>query len=169
VAESEAEMSTEVMVDAQLNIRWAIRKDMEAVMQIENDCFPIPWSDADFHRALCRREIIGLVAEIEECVVGFVIYEFRADRLIVLNFAVRPDCQRRGIGTALVNKLKSKLRPERRKRITLHARESNIIAQKFFSSQGFRALGVKRDLYQCTETNEDAYLFQYRLPICSGR
>lgn len=165
-------MESEVMVDAQVHIRWAIRRDMPEIMQIENDCFPIPWSDADFHRALCQREVIGLIAEIEDCIVGFVIYEFRADRLIVLNFAVRPDCQRRGIGTALINKLKSKLRPNRRKRITLHTRETNIVAQRFFSSQGFRALGVKRGLYQCDETNEDAYLFQYRLPVtpdCMGK
>lgn len=161
-------MESEVMVDATVHIRWTIRRDMPEVMRIENECFPqFPWSEEDWHCVLCDRNCIGMVAEVEECVVGVMVYELQPKSLRILNFAVRPDCQRRGIGTVLVNKLKSKLSNERRKRITLHVRESNIVGQKFFGSQGFRALGIVRDLYE--DTAEDAYLFQYRLPVCTGR
>jgi len=158
----------EVMVDAQVHIRWVIRRDMEEVMRIENACFEFPWSEEDYHRVLTDRSSIGLVAEVNECVVASVMYELCPNAIRVLNFAVRPDCQRRGIGTALVNKLKGKLSNDRRRRITLHTRETNIAAQKFFSSQGFRAIGIAKEFY-LDSPEEDAYLFQYRLPVCTGK
>lgn len=156
------------MVDAKVHIRWTIKRDMPEVMRIENECFThCPWSEEDWQRCLCNRSNISMVAEVEECVVGVMVYELQTQSLRVLNFAVRPDCQRLGIGSVMIGKLKSKLSHERRKRITLHVRESNLVAQQFFRSQGFRALGICRDVYE--DTNEDAYLFQYRLPVCEGK
>ena len=67
---------------------------------------------------------------------------------------------RRGIGTALVDKLVSKLSPHRRNRIVLEVRETNLDAQLFFKSLGFRAISVLRDYYD--DTVEDAYLMQFR-------
>lgn len=29
-------------------IRWLIRRDMNEVLEIEKDCFAIPWSEEDF-------------------------------------------------------------------------------------------------------------------------
>ena len=67
---------------------------------------------------------------------------------------------RQGIGTALVDKLVSKLSPHRRNRIVLEVRETNLEAQLFFKSLGFRAISVLRDYYD--DTVEDAYLMQFR-------
>jgi ribosomal-protein-alanine N-acetyltransferase len=39
-------------------------------------------------------------------------------------------------------------------------RETNLSAQLFFRSLGFRAVSVLRDFYE--DTTEDAYLMQYR-------
>lgn len=151
-----------------MNMRWIIRRDMPEVMRIENDCFEFPWSEEDWHKCLIQRNRIGMVAEVAECVVGVMLYELQPKALRILNFAVRPDCQRRGIGTVMVNKLKSKLSYERRKRITLDIRETNSVAHKFFSAQRFRAIKVQRDFYP-QHVSEDAYLFQYRLPVCEGK
>ena len=45
-------------------------------------------------------------------------------------------------------------------RILLEVRETNLPAQVFFRSHGFRAVSVLRDFYE--DTTEDAYLMQYR-------
>ena len=143
-----------------VHIRWMIRRDMPEVLDIENRSFEFPWSEEDFIRCLRQRNCIGMVAEYDERVVGLMIYELHKNRLHILNFAVRPEFRRRGVATAMVNKLIGKLSQQRRNRILLEIRETNLDAQLFFRDSGFRAISVLRDFYD--DTTEDAYLMQYR-------
>ena len=141
------------------HIRWMIRRDMKEVLAIESEVFDYPWCDDDFVRCLRQRNCIGLVAERNQAVVGFVIYELHKTRLHILNLAVDPVYQRQRIGAQLVNKLASKLTPQYRTRIMLEIRETNLAAHLFFRAMGFKAISVLRDHYEDTE--EDAYLFRY--------
>ncbi|MCA9134198.1 MAG: ribosomal protein S18-alanine N-acetyltransferase [Planctomycetales bacterium] len=143
-----------------VHIRWMIRRDMPSVLAIEEASFEFPWSEEEFIRCLRQRNCIGMVAERDEQVVGFMIYELHKNRLHLLNFSVDPACRRDGIGCSMVDKLSSKLSYERRNRITLEVRETNLAAQLFFRQLGFRAVSVLRDFYE--DSTEDAYLMQYR-------
>lgn len=142
-----------------VHVRWMIRRDMPEVLDIERQAFEFPWSDEDFTRCLRQRNCIGMVAEIADSVVAFMIYELHRTRLHVLNFAVARSHRRMGIGTRMMEKLVGKLTPERRSQIRLEVRETNLPAQLFFRSLGFRAVSVLRDFYQ--DSTEDAYLMQY--------
>lgn len=142
------------------HIRWMIRRDMPDVLDIETESFEFPWSDEDFIRCLRQRNCIGMVAEVDDRIVGFMIYELHKSRLHLLNFAVASAWRRRGIGALMVQKLISKLSQQRRTRITLEVRETNLAAQLFFKDFGFRAVSVLRDYYD--DTVEDAYQMQYR-------
>jgi ribosomal-protein-alanine N-acetyltransferase len=153
-------MSSDGKQDVCVHIRWMIRRDMPEVLEIENRSFEFPWSEEDIIRCLRQRNCIGMVAEYEERVVGFMIYELHKNRLHILNFAVRQEYRRRGVGTRMVEKLVGKLSHQRRSRILLEVRETNLDAQLFFRSAGFRAISVLRDFYD--DTTEDAYLMQFR-------
>lgn len=153
-------MTATAKPQAPVHIRWMIRRDMSEVLQIENRSFEFSWSEEDFIRCLRQRNCIGMIAEHNERVVGFMIYELHRNRLHVLNFAVHADFRRRGVGTQMLKKLVSKLSPQRRSRIMLEVRETNLDAQLFFREQGFRAVSVLRDFYE--DTTEDAYLMQFR-------
>jgi ribosomal-protein-alanine N-acetyltransferase len=159
-------MTKDVMMDADTNfemnvhIRWMIRRDMAEVLDIEQASFEFPWSEEDFIRCLRQRNCIGMVAEYDERVVGFMIYELHKDQLHVLNFSVRPDVRRRSVGSQMVGKLVGKLSQQRRNKILLEIRETNLAAQLFFRNLGFRAVSVLRDYYD--DTVEDAYVMQYR-------
>jgi ribosomal-protein-alanine N-acetyltransferase len=61
----------------------------------------------------------------------------------------------------MVNKLLSKLEPNRRNRIMLEITETNLAGQLFFKKAGFRAISVLKDFYENTDL--DAYLMQYRV------
>jgi ribosomal-protein-alanine N-acetyltransferase len=137
-----------------------IRRDMPEVLDIENQNFEFPWLDEDFVRCLRQRNCIGMVAEHEDRVVGFMIYELHKTRIHVLNFAVAPEYQRSGVGSQMVAKLTAKLSTQRRSRIVLEVRETNLAAQLFFRENGFRAVSVLRRFYE--DTPEDAYLMQFR-------
>jgi ribosomal-protein-alanine N-acetyltransferase len=89
------------------------------------------------------------------------IYELHRNRLHILNFAVHPQFRRHGVGEQMVRKLASKLSSQRRSRIMLEVRETNLPAQLFFRQLGFKAISLLREFYE--DTPEDAYLMQFRL------
>jgi ribosomal-protein-alanine N-acetyltransferase len=144
-----------------VHIRWMIRRDMPEVLQTEQASFEFAWTEEDFLRCLRQRNCIGMVAEQGEKVIGFMIYELHKTKLHILNFAVHPGARRIGIGGQMVSKLISKLSSHRRTKITLEVRETNLPAQLFFRSQGFRAVRVLRAYYE--DSGEDAFLMQYQL------
>ena len=153
-------MNPQQRAQLRVHIRWMIRRDMSEVLDIERQGFEFPWSEDDFIRCLRQRNCIGMVAEYDDRVVGFMIYELHRTRLHLLNFAVADELRRKGIGTQMLSKLMAKLSAQRRTRIVLEVRETNLPAQLFFKSQTFRAVSVLRDFYE--DTTEDAYLMQYR-------
>jgi len=152
-------MSSQQQQSVRVHIRWMIRRDMPEVLGIETSSFEFPWSEDEFIRCLRQRNCIGMIAEYDGRVVGFMIYELHKTRLHILNFAVQMDFRRSGIGLQMVNKLVGKLSPQRRTRILLEVRETNLAAQLFFRNAGFRATTVLRDFYD--DTTEDAYLMSY--------
>lgn len=145
----------------QIQIRWLIRRDMTDVLRIERDSFEFSWAEEDFLKCLRQRNCIGMVAEVDSQIVGFMIYELHKSKLSVLNFAVDPEWRRQGIGTEMAQKLVDKLSQQRRNEIILEVRESNLSAQLFFREQGFRAINIIRNHYD--DTTEDAYVLRYRL------
>ena len=153
-------MSTSDRQAIGVHIRWMIRRDMPEVLAIEAENFEFPWSEEDFIRCLRQRNCIGMVAEHHDRVVGFMIYELHKNKLHILNFCVHKDYQRKSVGSQMCRKLIGKLSSQRRNRIMLEVRETNLPAQLFFRELGFKAMTVLRDFYE--DTVEDAYLMQYR-------
>lgn len=154
-----AESSTKQRLDVQ--IRWLIRRDMPEVLQIEQASFSTAWTDEDFLSCLRQRNCIGMVAEHNHQIVGFMIYELHKSKLHILNFAVLQDFRRMGVGRQMILRLIDKLSQQRRNEILLDLRESNLDGQLFFRTQGFRAVRIVRSHYDDTE--EDAYIMQFRL------
>jgi ribosomal-protein-alanine N-acetyltransferase len=153
-------MSLDGKRDLKVHIRWMIRRDMPEILRIEQQSFEFPWSEEDFVRCLRQRNCIGMVAESDERIIGFMIYELHKSRLHILNFAVHPAIRRQGVGRQMASKLVSKLSHQRRTRILLEVRETNLAAQLFFRATGFRAVSVLRDFYE--DTTEDAYLMEHQ-------
>jgi len=129
------------------HIREMLHRDMPEVLGIEDESFEFPWLEEEFVRCLRQRNCVSMVAEHEDRVVGFMIYELYKHRIDVLNFAVAADYCRRGVGSQMVAKLIAKLTPRRRSRIVLKVCETNLPAQQFFSAAGFRATGVVPNFY----------------------
>lgn len=144
-----------------VQIRWMIRRDMPEVLEIERQSFEFSWTEEDFLCCLRQRNCIGMVAERQERIAGFMIYELLKSQLHVLNFAVSPWARRQGVGTQMIEKLVNKLSQQRRQEICLEVRETNLAAQLFFRGQGLQANGVLRGHYE--DTDEDAYVMRYQL------
>lgn len=140
-----------------VSIRCRIKKDMPEVLYIEEKSFDFSWTENDFVHCLRQRNCIGMVAEYQKKVVGFMIYEIYEDKIQILNFAVHPDWRRQSIGTQMIKKLTDKLSAKKRKEIILTVKERNLPMQLFLRECGFKALYVLREYYK-GYTSEDAYV-----------
>lgn len=144
-----------------VQIRWLIRRDMDEVLNIEKEVAEVPWREEEFLASMRQRNCIGMVAEHDQKIVGFMIYELHKSRLRILNFAVSPHQQRKGVGTQMIQRLVDKLSQQRRREIAIELRETNLAAQFFFKDQNFKAVQVARGHF--SDTEEDAYIMRFRL------
>ena len=142
-------------------IRWAIRRDLITIIEIENLSFEYPWSEQQFVNSLRQRNVIAQVAEVDEEVVGYIVYCLHKDRIDIWNLAVHPDYRRQHVGSALVEHLKRKLSFQRRKYLLTEVRERNLEAQQFFASCDLKAVEIMRDYYD--DTDEDCYVFEFKI------
>jgi ribosomal-protein-alanine N-acetyltransferase len=78
---------------ADLHLRWTLRRDMPAILAIEQAGFDHPWTEEEFLRVLRQRNCIGMVAEAggpDGPVAGHMIYELNPDHLLIANLATCP-------------------------------------------------------------------------------
>lgn len=137
------------------HVRWMIRRDLAEIVEIEHSSSsPRPWSEEDFVRVLRQRNCIGMVAEHDNIVIGFMVYETHRGDLRLLNLAVDPAFRRQVVGSRLLAKLDDKFGTYR-ERIVAEVRESALPAQLFLRAYGYRASRVLRGYYG--DTGEDAY------------
>ncbi len=106
-----------------IHIRWMIRRDMEEVLDIEQQCFgQHAWSEDDYMNMVKRRNCIGMVAEHDEKIVGVMIYELEKHCLRLRTLSVMPKYFRQGIGRQMIKKLTDKLSQQRRSKIITEVR-----------------------------------------------
>ncbi len=115
------------------HVRWTIRRDMPEVLRIEAATNPQPWSEEDFLTCLRQRHCIGMVAEVGDKVLGFMIYELHKTKLHLVRFAGE------GVKEALIEKLLKQLSSRQRSRITIVVPESDLDSLEFFRQRRFLA------------------------------
>lgn len=145
-----------------MSMRWMIRGDMPAVLAIEQACFDDAWPEDEFLSRLRCRNVIGQVVEFDDTICGFVIYELNQTFLKILNIAVDPMMQGRGLGAEMVDKLTGKLN-EKRSSVQVLVRERNLDAQLFFRSMGFLATSIDRQPFD--NCDEDGIWMVYRVRV----
>lgn len=105
----------------QFNLRWMIRQDMNEVLKIEQESFPKDnqWTEDRFSTEMRKRNCIGKVVEMNnQIVVGFCITDLNPDNICILRMAVDPQWRRFGLGSKMMEKVRSQLKlPARRTHI----------------------------------------------------
>ena len=135
--------------------------DIEKVIAIERASFQFPWSTRFFLDELqvdCARSIL---AEVEERIVGYVLFWFLPEEVDIHNIAVHPDFRRHGIGRLLLEQVVATARRQDRVRVTLDVRFSNVPAQNLYRSFGFVIRGVRKGYY--SDNGEDALVMALEL------
>ncbi len=144
------------MTAVAIKIRVLELSDLSAIEAIEQKAYPTPWSRSMFASELAKPTSICLGAFEGQDLVGYVINSRYVDAWHVMNVAVDPDHQRRGIATALLERLFEVTRDDERRGYTLEVRVSNEDAIALYEKLGFEARGIRRGYY--TDNREDALI-----------
>lgn len=141
-------------------IRWMVRRDMKEVLAIEKNSFEFPFTPEDFENELRRRDVVGMVSEVDGEVAGYILYSIRKHRMDIVVLAVAEKRRRQGVGERLVNMLKGKVNNQNKRRIRTHVRETNLPALIFFRKHGFLATTILKDFYE-TDCPDDCYVMEW--------
>ena len=144
-----------------IELRRLALADLLAIEEIERRSYPTPWSRSMFASELAKASSICLGAWEGDRLVGYVVNSRYVDAWHVMNVAVDPDYQRRGIATRLLERLFELTRDDQRRGYTLEVRVSNGDAISLYENLGFVRQGIRRAYY--TDNREDA-LIMWRDP-----
>lgn len=131
--------------------------DLDAIERIERASYPAPWSRAMFTSELAKPSSISLAALDEhDRLLGYLVLSRFVDAWHVMNVAVDPAWRRRGIASALLERLFELTGADNRRGYTLEVRVSNHAAIRLYEQFGFRSKGIRRGYY--TDNREDALI-----------
>jgi [ribosomal protein S18]-alanine N-acetyltransferase len=144
------------MTAVAIEIRVLELGDLTAIEAIEQKVYPTPWSRSMFASELAKPTSICLGAFEGQDLAGYVINSRYVDAWHVMNVAVDPEHQRRGVATALLERLFELTRDDERRGYTLEVRVSNEDAIGLYEKLGFESRGIRRGYY--TDNREDALI-----------
>jgi ribosomal-protein-alanine N-acetyltransferase len=144
------------MTAVAIEIRILELHDLSAIEAIEQKAYPTPWSRSMFASELAKPTSICLGAFEGQDLVGYVINSRYVDAWHVMNVAVDPEHQQRGVATALLERLFEVTRNDERRGYTLEVRVSNDDAIRLYEKLGFESRGIRRGYY--TDNREDALI-----------
>jgi ribosomal-protein-alanine N-acetyltransferase len=133
------------------------RRHIRAVLRIEQQVYPRPWTASLYLTELnIRSGRHYVVARVGGTVVGYAGLMLSLDEAHVATIAVDPTWQRHQIGTRLLLHLTEAARTLGARHMTLEVRKSNEPAQAMYRRFGYETEGLRKNYY--AETGEDALI-----------
>lgn len=133
-----------------VRLRGARQSDIPVLRELSEESI-------DFNALLKKRRTVGVVAEIQKEIVGYIVYTIEKNNLVIVDLFVVDYMRRCGIGKDLVSQLIINL-GIKQKTIDLVVTERNLDSHLFFNALGFQALGVSKDYF---EKGHSGYNFSY--------
>ena len=132
-------------------------EDVDAVFEIEKQCFAIPWSRGSFLKEVtenaCARYMVVREDGIPIAYAGMWLVIGEAH---ITNIAVRPDRRGMGYGEMVTRELIQLAADSGMTCMSLEVRKSNVAAQSLYKKLGFVEVGCRKKYY--ADNNEDAIL-----------
>jgi len=142
-------------------IRPASFDDISSIVEIENKTNQMPWSKAQF---LSSMEVghYSVVMHTDSDILGFAIYSPIIPESHLLNIAIDPAYQGKGLGDKLLQQIILQNRTIGVKTISLEVRVSNLPAINLYEKRGFHKDAIRPDYYSGSP-KEDALLMSLKI------
>ncbi len=135
-----------------ITMRAMTRDDLGAVVRLETEIYPVPWSESVFFAELQQPGRTYIVAEDGEGIVGYAGMMIVIDEAHITTIAVSEERRGKRLGTRLMLCLAQLAVTSGAKHLTLEVRASNRNAQALYRRFGMGPVGVRKDYYM----DEDA-------------
>lgn len=140
---------------------------LDQVEEIEKSCFADPWSRQIFEETLMDLNTVNWAAQAPDgTVLGYISFTVVLDEADVNNLAVRPDCRRQGVASALLAALGRHGRARDLARLFLEVRLSNKNALMLYKKFGYTEVGRRKNYYLFPR--EDAIIMKLELGNAPG-
>ncbi|TML58117.1 MAG: ribosomal-protein-alanine N-acetyltransferase [Actinobacteria bacterium] len=148
----------------ELRYRRLELRDLADIERIERRSYPTPWSRSMFASEIAKPSSIclGAFEAASGELLAYLIISRYVDAWHVMNVAVEPAYRRRGIASALLDRLFELTADDGRRGYTLEVRISNTHAIALYERLGFQGRGIRRGYY--TDNREDA-LIMWKDPV----
>jgi ribosomal-protein-alanine N-acetyltransferase len=146
-----------------VSIRPMCQEDLEAVVAIEYEIYPFPWTYGNFRDSL-NAGYSCWVYELNGFVIGYSVMMVAVGEAHLLNLGIAPDWQGRGLGRCFLQQLINLARDDYHAEIMLlEVRPSNNAARRLYLSVGFSEIAVRKKYYPAEDGREDAVLMELQL------
>ena len=127
------------------------KEDAGELEALDKLCFSVPWSEKSFIEEAENPLATYFVAKENNEIIGYGGIWQVQDEGQITNIAVHPDTRKKGIASAILEKLIGEAKSS--ERIVLEVRESNIAAICLYEKFGFKNCGIRKNFYHSPAEN----------------
>ncbi len=131
--------------------------DLDAVMAIEPEIYPFPWTRGNFSDSL-KAGYSCWACEHDGALMGYAVLMMVLDEAHLLNISIAKEFQGRGLGRQLLEQIIDIARKHKGQMMFLEVRPSNKTAIKLYEKIGFNEFSVRKGYYPAANGREDAIL-----------
>lgn len=135
------------MTQSELLIRPMTEDDLPRVLELEQRCFPDPWTEGVFRSSLADELELWLVCEADGLVLGYLGMQSVLDEGYIDNLCVDPAFRRRRLGTRLLTAAEHEAKKRNLSLLSLEVRAGNEPAIALYTRFGFETLGIRPGYY----------------------
>lgn len=144
-------MNVEEAVIRQMKI-----EDIPEIIDIEVQCFPIPWTHHAFRMETRNKLAVYQVAVVGRKIAAYGGMWLIMDEAHITNIAVHPEYRRQGFGRKIMEALIDEARQRSIQQMTLEVRKSNEAAIRLYKGMDFLVSGIRPGYYH--DNGEDAII-----------
>ena len=131
-------------------------EDAKDIAELEKLCFSSPWTSRMLTDSASLPYAVYYTAYVDGKIAGYAGMYAVSGEGTINNIAVFPAFRRRGVASALIEKLAERGKSLGLSKLTLEVRASNSAACALYEKNGFYRVGLRRGYY--TAPKEDAVL-----------
>lgn len=137
-----------------MEIRPATNKDLPSLIEIQNECFILPWKEKDILYELNENPVnVMYVLEDKDEIIGFIDFWITFDSATIAQIGIKKKYQGQHLANLLMEEMINDCYAKKVMNITLEVRTSNLKAINLYKKYGFKGIVIKPHYY---DNGEDA-------------
>ncbi len=139
-------------------VRRAGRRDADAVIALNAECFAVPWLPDILKKDISAHEYY--IIEADGVIAGYACVWRVLEVAELMDICVTADMRRHGLGQALLAAAMLDAKERGAESMTLEVRRGNAAAIAMYEKHGFSCEGIRKGYY--TDNGEDALIMWRR-------